>query len=44
VSLAAQQAGDEVGETRIVLDEQEVHGSGVPATDQRFLKAILTRL
>ena len=44
VPLAAQQAGDEVGETRIVLDEQEVHGSCVPATDQRFLKAILTWL
>ena len=37
--LAAEQPRDEVGEARVVLDEQEVHPPCLPPEHQRFLKA-----
>ena len=44
VPLAAEQARDEIGEARVVLDQEQVHPPCVPAEHQRFLKARLSRL
>ena len=42
--LAAEQPRDEVGEARVVLDQEQVHPPCVPPQHQRFLKARLSRL